>query len=143
MTSLGRAFARFAGFVSAATALTVFLATGTPSWADDPHFHAAPASVREQRIPHTDENAIRVGQTSFAKNCAACHGADARGNFATNAPRLQGASDWYLARQLRNFRNGVRGTHPQDVYGEQMALIAGMFTDDADISDMVAYLNTR
>jgi len=82
------------------------------------------------------------GSRHFA-TCAACHGADARGNFATNAPRLQGASDWYLARQLKNFRDGVRGAHPGDAYGGQMALIAGMLVDDAEISDMVAYLNTR
>lgn len=98
-----------------------------------------PDAPRPAATVHGD---VDRGRRQFA-TCAACHGADARGNFATQAPRLQGASDWYLARQLRNFRNGVRGTHPQDVYGEQMALVAGMFTDDADISAMVAYLNTR
>jgi glucose/arabinose dehydrogenase len=103
MSSLGRAFARFAGFVSAATALTVFFATGSPSWADDPHFHAAPASAREQRNPHTDDNAIRTGQTSFAKNCAACHGADARGTGnvpALTSNEVKQAADgelfWYI-----------------------------------------------
>lgn len=98
-----------------------------------------PEAPRPAATVHGD---VDRGRRQFT-TCAACHGADARGNFATNAPRLQGASDWYLARQLKNFRDGVRGTHPQDVYGEQMALIAGMLTDDADISDMVAYLNTR
>src|SRR5690606_13314122 len=54
--------------------------------------------------------------------CAACHGAEGRGIAATNAPRLQGMNDWYLATQLKNFRDGVRGAHPQDIHGGQMQL---------------------
>jgi cytochrome c oxidase subunit 2 len=75
--------------------------------------------------------------------CASCHGIDGRGIAATNAPRLRGMSDWYMARQLHNFRDGVRGTHPQDVYGAQMGLVAGMLKDDAEIGDILAYINTR
>ena len=82
------------------------------------------------------------GQRRYA-TCAACHGADGRGIAATNAPRLQGMSDWYMARQLKNLRDGVRGTHPQDIYGGQMALIAGMLSDDAAIGDVLAYINSR
>jgi cytochrome c oxidase subunit 2 len=85
---------------------------------------------------------VDEGRRLFA-TCAACHGADGRGIAATNAPRLQGASDWYLVTQLRHFRDGVRGAHPQDIYGTQMSLIAGMLVDDAAIADIVAYLNTR
>jgi cytochrome c oxidase subunit II len=75
--------------------------------------------------------------------CAACHGADGRGIAATNAPRLKGMSDWYMARQMKNFREGVRGAHAQDVYGGQMALIAGMLADDAAVGDVLAYINSR
>jgi cytochrome c oxidase subunit 2 len=52
-------------------------------------------------------------------------------------------SDWYLATQLKNFRDGTRGSHPQDIYGAQMGLIAGMLIDDAAIGDVIAYINTR
>jgi cytochrome c oxidase subunit II len=52
-------------------------------------------------------------------------------------------SDWYMARQLRNFRDGVRGAHAQDIYGGQMALVAGMLVDDAAIGDILAYINSR
>lgn len=75
--------------------------------------------------------------------CAACHGADARGIQAMNAPSLKGMSDWYLVTQLKNFRDGVRGTHAQDMHGSQMALIAAMLRDDAAIDDIVAYINSR
>jgi cytochrome c oxidase subunit II len=77
------------------------------------------------------------------ETCAACHGADARGIAATNAPRLAGMSDWYMARQLKNFREGVRGAHAQDVYGAQMALVAGMLADDEAVGDILAYINSR
>jgi len=73
--------------------------------------------------------------------CAACHGAKGQGIVATNAPRLKGMSDWYMARQLKNFREGVRGSHPQDPNGAQMALIAAMLADDAAIGDVIAYIN--
>ena len=36
----------------------------------------------------------------------------------------------------------MRGAHPQDIYGAQMALIAGMLADDAAIGDILAYINT-
>ena len=75
-------------------------------------------------------------------NCAACHGPDGRGIQATNAPRLKGMSDWYLVTQLNNFRQGIRGAHPKDIYGAQMALIANMLNDDQATADVVAYINT-
>ena len=73
--------------------------------------------------------------------CAACHGAKGQGNAATNAPPLKGMSDWYMARQLKNFRQGVRGAHAEDPHGAQMALIAAMLADDAAIGDVIAYIN--
>ena len=75
-------------------------------------------------------------------NCAACHGADGQGIWALNAPALAGQSDWYLVTQLRNFRDEVRGAHPADLYGDQMMMLADVLADDADIDDVVAYLNT-
>jgi cytochrome c oxidase subunit 2 len=75
-------------------------------------------------------------------NCAACHGADGRGIQATNAPRLKGMSDWYLVTQINNFRHGIRGKHPKDVYGSQMANIAAMLNSDQATADVVAYINT-
>jgi cytochrome c oxidase subunit 2 len=74
--------------------------------------------------------------------CAACHGADGRGVWAMNAPRIQGLNDWYLSTQLHNFIGGVRGTHPQDLYGEQMARMATFLSNDQAIDDLIAYINT-
>src|SRR6266568_705291 len=74
--------------------------------------------------------------------CAACHGLQAEGNPALNAPKLSGQGDWYLKRQLRNFKQGVRGAHPKDLYGPQMALMAAILADDQATHDVVAYINT-
>jgi len=74
--------------------------------------------------------------------CGACHGAKGEGNYALNAPRLAGQEDWYLKRQLENFRKGIRGSHKSDVFGHQMVLMARTLQDEQAVDDMLAYLNS-
>ena len=74
--------------------------------------------------------------------CKSCHGTTGQGIWALNAPRLQGANDWYMVRQLENYKSGVRGSHPQDLYGKQMSLLTIMLRDEQAINDVVAYINT-
>ena len=62
--------------------------------------------------------------------------------FPLNAPRAAGMSDWYIARQLQNFKSGARGSHPQDYYGMQMGFMGRILQDDQAINDLVAYINT-
>ena len=57
-----------------------------------------------------------------------------------NAPRLAGISDWYLVTQLNNFKQGIRGAHPQDLYGPQMMSMAASLHDERAISDLVGYI---
>jgi cytochrome c oxidase subunit 2 len=76
------------------------------------------------------------------RNCASCHGKDGSGIWSVSAPRQAGMSDWYLAAQLKNFKSGVRGSHPEDGYGWQMGLISDILPDDDAINDVVAYINT-
>ncbi|KRC12036.1 cytochrome C oxidase [Hydrogenophaga sp. Root209] len=100
------------------------------------------ASLPDTRPASTIKGNADKGRARWA-TCAACHGAEGRGIAATNAPRLQGMNDWYMATQLKNFRDGVRGAHPQDIYGAQMGLVSGMLRDDAAVGDILAYINTR
>lgn len=72
--------------------------------------------------------------------CAACHGANGEGNALLNAPVNAGQGDWYIARQLQNFRAGIRGTHPQDTFGMQMRPMAMSLPDDQAVEDVAAYL---
>ena len=76
------------------------------------------------------------------QTCASCHGAQGQGIWSTSAPRLANMSDWYLARQLQNFRQGIRGRHPQDFNGAQMAEMARTLGDDQAINDLLDYVHT-
>ncbi len=74
--------------------------------------------------------------------CAGCHGAQGEGNPAVNAPKLSGQGSWYLKRQLKYFKQGVRGTDDKDVFGKMMAPMAATLADDAAIDNVVAYIKT-
>ena len=88
-----------------------------------------------------DAEAAERGQ-AFYKVCAACHGEDGAGNPDTQAPRLAGQHPWYLERQLRNFRAGIRGADTADVNGFMMRPMATGLPDDQAVTDVVAYIST-
>lgn len=100
------------------------------------------SSLPDKPAPATVQGSASDGQRLYVSTCGACHGPNGRGVQATNAPALKGMSDWYLVTQLKNFRQGVRGAHPQDMYGRQMALMSDMLRDDRAVNDIVAYVNT-
>lgn len=87
----------------------------------------------------TVEGSAERGAALYAP-CAACHGADGLGNQTLKAPGLAGQADWYLLRQLENFRSGARGADPRDTEGQQMASFAKMIADDQALKDLVAYI---
>jgi len=89
----------------------------------------------------TKQSHAADGSTLY-QTCGVCHGAGGQGVQATNAPRLKGMSDWYMVTQLKNFKNGVRGAHPKDLYGQQMVWMAAALTNDAAIENVVGYINT-
>ena len=74
--------------------------------------------------------------------CAACHGAQGQGDHQSNAPRLAGLSDWYLKRQLEKFQAGIRGGHPDDMYGWQMVEMAKVLVDESGVRDVVSHITT-
>jgi cytochrome c oxidase subunit 2 len=74
--------------------------------------------------------------------CAYCHGNSGKGSWSTNAPPLAGMSDWYLARQMEQFREGHRGRHPQDFSGAQMARLSKIVAEGKQTDDLLAYINT-
>lgn len=92
-------------------------------------------------VASTIEGDIARGQ-KYYNVCAYCHGADGMGIQAMNAPRAAGMSDWYMARQLQNFKDEIRGGHPQDYQGKQMGFMADNLHDDQAIRDVIAYINT-
>ncbi len=74
--------------------------------------------------------------------CASCHGSDGEGNQKLGAPRLAGQPGWYIERQLRNWRDGIRGTHSEDIYGMQMRPMAMTLVKDADLRRVVKFIST-
>lgn len=81
------------------------------------------------------------GQTLY-QTCASCHGVDGEGIEALGAPALAGRSDWYLLNQLKLYKSGYRGTHPEDTAGAQMRMMIQNLATEADMEAVVAYINT-
>ena len=65
--------------------------------------------------------------------CTACHGENGEGKQWLGAPKISGQHDWYLKRQLKNWQDGIRGTHPKDVYGIQMRSMSMVMAMTIDI----------
>jgi cytochrome c oxidase subunit II len=81
------------------------------------------------------------GKTFYA-TCGACHGQNGEGQQALNAPALAGQEEWYVIRQLENFKNGVRGGNPADTFGMQMAPMAQTLPDAQAMEDVAAYITS-
>ncbi len=84
---------------------------------------------------------IAAGKAQF-EACAPCHGQNAEGLQQLSAPRLAGQDDWYLARQIKNFNSGLRGTHRDDIFGMQMRSMAAVLANDKAVDDVVAYISS-
>jgi len=94
----------------------------------------APAS-----LTHKGGGDAAKGKALYA-TCAACHGANGKGNPALKGPNLTLQQDWYVVRQLKNFKEGIRGSDPKDVWGMQMRPMASMLADDQAMKDVAAYI---
>lgn len=81
-----------------------------------------------------------AGEQTFVM-CIACHGMKGEGNQALNAPPLAGQDDWYVARQIRKYRAGVRGSAPGDTIGPTMAAMSMAIPPDG-IDNVAAYVHS-
>ncbi len=84
---------------------------------------------------------VAAGKTAYAI-CAACHGQKAEGAENMGGPKLAGQDDWYLVRQIQNYKNNLRGYHSADIFGAQMKPMAGVLATDKAVADVVAYINS-
>jgi cytochrome c oxidase subunit 2 len=98
-------------------------------------------SLPDKAAPNTVKGNASNGKSLFVSTCSTCHGQNGQGVRLMQAPKLQGMSDWYMATQLQNFKQGFRGAHAKDEYGPQMALMAAILKDEQAIDDLVAYIN--
>jgi cytochrome c oxidase subunit 2 len=82
-----------------------------------------------------------AGAAQYEQVCVACHGPDGRGNELLRSPPIVQLHDWYLVQELRNFRSGARGAHPDDTWGATMRVNAVLLSDQA-MQDLIAYVQT-
>ena len=100
------------------------------------------ASRPSPPVPATLKGDVQAGKRHYDILCQSCHGAGGEGKEIMHTPPVVYRTDWYLARQLTHFRNGIRGSHPQDIYGALMRASAGLLPDDKAVADVVAYMAT-
>lgn len=91
--------------------------------------------------PKTAPGDVLRGRSLY-RNCGYCHGSQAQGIYATNAPALKALDSAYLQRQLRYFKQGIRGSHNNDFYGAQMQLMAQSLHQEQDVAAVIAYINS-
>lgn len=82
----------------------------------------------------------RADEALYLQQCAACHNVNGGGSEAAKAPSLAAMSELYLERQLRHFRDGVRGTHAKDSGGSTMRAMARSLTDKS-ITSLASYIS--
>jgi cytochrome c oxidase subunit 2 len=101
------------------------------------------ATLEPGRMPATlPGGSVAAGRDRFTTVCTTCHGAAAAGNEALGAPPLVHQADWYMLAQLSKFKGGMRGTHPDDLFGAQMAAMSQTLPDSAAMKDVIAYIRT-
>ena len=83
-----------------------------------------------------------AGRARYQTVCIACHQADASGNEALGAPPLRSQYDWYMLGQIQKFKSGMRGAHPDDAMGAQMAAMSQTLQDTTAMHDVVAFIRT-
>lgn len=79
------------------------------------------------------------GPSAYTNNCAPCHGADGAGVPIAKAPAIGGLPEWYLRNQVDGFRQGLRGTHYDDVQGMRMRPMAMTLAAD-EVAPVVAHV---
>lgn len=84
-------------------------------------------------------SAAAEGARQFAQ-CVPCHRADGAGNPAVLAPPLAGLDAEYVGRQLRHFRDRLRGGDATTGPAATMRAVALTLRDDAQISSLAAYV---
>ncbi|MET0499878.1 MAG: c-type cytochrome [Steroidobacteraceae bacterium] len=96
----------------------------TQAWADIAAYLAA---LPPMRFPESgDGSAVEAGEDAFKRQCAACHGDDARGDADAFVPSLRNQHYSYLVRQVRS----IAAWHRLDVDSDLVRLFNGMETED-------------
>lgn len=91
----------------------------------------------DYKVP--EKEATASGEELF-ELCKSCHGANGEGQEQFHAPAIAGLPQWYIEGQLKKFRTGARGTHPNDITGMMMRPMTRSFHNDGDLTTVAAYV---
>jgi len=87
------------------------------------------------------ENQATASGEELFELCRSCHGAQGEGQQQFHAPAIAGLPQWYIEAQLKKFKSGARGTHPNDVTGMMMRPMTKSFHNDGDLKMVAAYVS--
>lgn len=83
---------------------------------------------------------LRVGQETYGRLCASCHGIDGRGDARGRVPRLAAQHYPYLRRQIERAASLHRTLVPPDM----AVVLANMYPDQRDaVADYLSRLSDR
>jgi len=89
--------------------------------------------------PSPDTASLKYSQDLY-DGCVQCHGVNGEGNPEVGAPSIAGLERWYVKRQLRGFKKGYRGFHPEDVAGKRMYPMARALDTDEKVDVISNYV---
>jgi len=104
---------------------------------------AAIAAAAQAAKDAANAGKIAKGKTLY-NGCLACHGAKGEGNPLMKSPAIAGQQGWYIKKQLKNFKAGIRGGDmAKDPTGGQMSMMAKTLipTDEA-LEAITLYVET-
>jgi cytochrome c553 len=74
--------------------------------------------------------------------CTACHGHNGEGNAEIAAPSIAGLPQWYVEAQLKKFRTGLRGAHPDDYEGLRMRPMSRQMMNPGEVTEVAKYVSS-
>lgn len=80
-----------------------------------------------------------TGAELFTASCATCHGEKGEGKVELFSPSIAGLPWWYVENQMKQFRDGHRGVHPDDGPGQQMRAVSLTLTNKqiSEVAELV------
>jgi cytochrome c oxidase subunit 2 len=98
-----------------------------------------PLALASCEAPSPDKASLKYSVELY-DGCVQCHGERGEGNQVVGAPAIAGLERWYIKRQLRQFKLGYRGYHPEDVGGKRMQPMARTMDTDEKVDLVSAYV---
>ncbi len=79
------------------------------------------------------------GEELFATSCSTCHGENGEGKVELFSPSIAGLPWWYVENQMKQFRDGHRGVHPEDIPGQQMRAVSLSLTNEqiSEVAELI------